>query len=77
MVKHKNRRWKIKTRKEQSEYGQDYQYGDVETKEGTYIATVFWPAHEGPKGTIRPFGPAGMLRRRLFHQNGNFVPPAQ
>ena len=35
MVKHKNKMWKIKTRKEHSEYGQDYQYGAVETKEGT------------------------------------------
>ena len=35
MVNHKNKLWKIKTRKEHSEYGQDYQNGDVETKEGT------------------------------------------
>ena len=38
IVKHKNKRWKIKTRKEHSEYGHDYQNGDVEAKEGTYIS---------------------------------------
>ena len=37
MVKHKNKLWKIKTRKEPSEYGQDYQDSvliSVENKEG-------------------------------------------
>ena len=34
MVKHKNQLWKIKTRKEHSEYGQDY-VDDVDSKEGT------------------------------------------
>ena len=27
-------------------------------------------------GTFRPFGPASVLRRRLLHRNGTFVPPA-
>ena len=31
MVKHKNKWWNITTRKERSEYGQDYQDGDVGT----------------------------------------------
>ena len=31
---------------------------------------------KGPEGTFRPFGPAGVLRRRLLHRNGTFVPPA-
>ena len=43
MVKHKNKLWKIKTRKEHSKDGQDYMFqtqwykqnGDVGTKEGT------------------------------------------
>ena len=35
MVKYKNKLWKIKTRKDHSEYGHDYQDGEVETKEGT------------------------------------------
>ena len=33
-------------------------------------------APAGPIGTFRPFGPAGVLRRRLLHRNGTFVPPA-
>merc|ERR1712051_1132936 len=31
---------------------------------------------KGPEGTFRPFNPAGVLRRRLLHRNGTFVPPA-
>ena len=41
MVKHKNQLWKIKTRKEHSEYGQDYQNGEAETKEGTLQGVIF------------------------------------
>ena len=37
-------------------------------------------AHVSPRsnsvGAFRPFGPAGVLRRRLLHRNGNFVPLA-
>ena len=29
------------------------------------------------EGSFRSFGPAGVLRRRLLHRNGTFVPPAQ
>ena len=36
-----------------------------------------WPKGlKDPEGTFRPFGPAGVLRRRLLHRNGNFVPLA-
>ena len=36
-----------------------------------------WPKGlKGPVGAFRPFGPAGVLRRRLLHRNGNFVPLA-
>ena len=31
---------------------------------------------KAPKGAFRPFGPVGVLRRRLLHRNGNFVPLA-
>ena len=43
MVKYKNKLWKIKTRKDHSEYGQDYQDGDVETKEGTFHGWISSP----------------------------------
>ena len=32
---------------------------------------------KAPEGSFRSFGPAGVLRRRLLHRNGTFVPPAQ
>ena len=36
-----------------------------------------WPKGlKGPEGAFRPFGPVGVLRRRLLHRNGNFVPLA-
>ena len=36
-----------------------------------------WPTGpKGPEGAFRPFGPVGVLRRRLLHRNGNFVPLA-
>ena len=36
-----------------------------------------WPKGlKGPVGAFRPFGPVGVLRRRLLHRNGNFVPLA-
>ena len=36
-----------------------------------------WPKGlKGPVGAFRPFGPASVLRRRLLHRNGNFVPLA-
>ena len=47
--------------------------------------TFFQPAREArrlaqraerPRRGFRPFGPAGVLRRRLLHRNGNFVPLA-
>ena len=50
-----------------------------------FMIIIFWtiiiiqPARlglKGPEGTFRPFGPAGVLRRRLLHRNGTFVPPA-
>ena len=47
MVKHKNQLWKIKTRKEHWEYGQDYQNGDAETKAGTL--QVLQGVREGSK----------------------------
>ena len=31
---------------------------------------------KGPEGAFRPFGPVGLLRRRLLHRKGNFVPLA-
>ena len=41
------------------------------------FARAFGPiGTKGPEGTFRPFGPAGVLRRRLLHRNGTFVPPA-
>ena len=43
MVKYKKKLWKIKTRKDHSEYGHDYQDGDVETKEGTFHGWISSP----------------------------------
>ena len=36
-----------------------------------------WPKGlKGPERAFRPFGLAGVLRPRLLHRNGNFVPLA-